>query len=99
MTEAQRIGQLFMVGTSAVGASPAVAALVSSGQVGSIFLAGNSTLPADQTRTLITSYTKASGSTGLFVATDQEGGTVQRLKGPDFAPIPSALDAGRQSEY
>ena len=32
---------------------------------------------------------------GLFISTDQEGGAVQRLQGPGFDQIPSAVDAGQ----
>jgi beta-N-acetylhexosaminidase len=32
---------------------------------------------------------------GLFIATDQEGGLVQRLQGPGFATIPSAVQQGQ----
>jgi beta-N-acetylhexosaminidase len=94
MTEPQRIGQLFMVGNPATGTDPAVLAEIRAGQVGSVFLAGNSTAAASQTAAVVSSLQQPAGATRLFIATDQEGGTVQRLKGPDFPAIPSALSQG-----
>jgi beta-N-acetylhexosaminidase len=94
MTEAQRIGQLFMVGTPATGTDPTVAAQVRSGAVGSVFLSGNSTRPAAPTASMVATLQQSAGAVHLFVSTDQEGGTVQRLQGPDFSAIPSALVQG-----
>jgi beta-N-acetylhexosaminidase len=41
---------------------------------------------------------RASGRLPLLVALDQEGGSVQTLKGPDFPLLPSALTQGTWSE-
>jgi beta-N-acetylhexosaminidase len=97
MTEAQRIGQLFMVGTPATSTDPTVAAQVASGAVGSVFLSGNSTMPAAAIAGRVAALQRQAGSVHLFVSTDQEGGTVQRLQGPDFSAIPSALVQGRSA--
>jgi beta-N-acetylhexosaminidase len=97
MTETQRIGQLFMVGTPANNTDPTVAAQVQSGAVGSVFLSGNSTRPARQTASMVAALQQQAGPVRLFVSTDQEGGTVQRLQGPDFSSIPSALIQGRST--
>jgi beta-N-acetylhexosaminidase len=97
MTEAQRVGQLFMVGTPATNTDPTVAAQVQSGAVGSVFLSGNSTRPASQTASMVAALQQQAGAVRLFVSTDQEGGTVQRLQGPDFSAIPSALIQGRST--
>ena len=105
MTEQQRIGQLFMVGNPATGTDPTVLAEIRAGQVGSVFLAGNSTAAASQTAAVASALQQsalqqsalAGRSTRLFVATDQEGGTVQRLKGPDFRRDPERTQPGRRS--
>jgi beta-N-acetylhexosaminidase len=97
MTETQRIGQLFMVGTPANNTDPDVAAQVQSGAVGSVFLSGASTLPASRTASMVAALQQRAGPVHLFVSTDQEGGTVQRLQGPDFSAIPSALVQGRSA--
>jgi beta-N-acetylhexosaminidase len=47
---------------------------------------------------LTASVRKLGGRTGVLVAADQEGGLVQRLKGPGFATIPSAAKQARLSD-
>jgi beta-N-acetylhexosaminidase len=83
-----------MVGMQATGVDPRVLSQVQAGTVGSVFLAGNSTLPATQTAGFVAALQQPAGAVRLFIATDQEGGTVQRLNGPNFADIPSALTQG-----
>jgi beta-N-acetylhexosaminidase len=71
-----------------------VLAEIAAGTVGSVFLAGNSRQPAAQTAALVAGLQQPAGAVKLFVATDQEGGSVQRLQGPGFSPIPNALTQG-----
>jgi beta-N-acetylhexosaminidase len=48
---------------------------------------------ADEVQSMATRPTTA--GVRFFVGADQEGGTIQRIKGTGFAAIPSALDQGR----
>lgn len=102
MTLAQRVGQLFMVGTPATSASPATLRAISRRHVGNVILTGRShdgtarparVVAALQARATAT----ATGGVRLLVATDQEGGLVQVLHGPGLSEMPTALQQGRWS--
>lgn len=96
MSEAQRVGQLFMVDCPTSGVASATVTAIRSYHVGSVILDGNSTLGAARTRRITTQLQAlAPRNARLFIATDQEGGLVQRLRGPGFSSIPSAVDQGR----
>jgi len=92
-----RVGQLFLLGVPAAGLGDAGAVIAANAPAGA-FLTGRSTAGA----AAITAFNAevqragraASGGTGLFVATDQEGGEVQVLSGPGFSTIPSAVVQG-----
>jgi beta-N-acetylhexosaminidase len=88
-----QVGQLLMIGTP-IGDLPALADTVRRYRLGGVFLAGQSMAPAASLHAEITTLQKAA-PVPLLVATDQEGGEVQRLKGTDFPPIPSALVQGQ----
>jgi len=96
MTLAQRVGQLFMVGSPATSASPATLAAVSRLHVGNVMLTGRSwagtAVPARTASALRAAAT--AGGVGMFVATDQEGGQVQVLHGPGLSTMPGALSQG-----
>ena len=99
LTPQQRVGQLFMVGVPSTGPSAAKLAHLRRLTVGSAILDGNSSA-GRAAGSLIT----AGIDTGLqragvapFIATDQEGGEVQRLTGPGFSRMPSALQQGNWS--
>ncbi|HVT65375.1 MAG TPA: glycoside hydrolase family 3 N-terminal domain-containing protein [Mycobacteriales bacterium] len=99
MSPRQRVGQLFMVGVPSTGPSTAELAHLRRLKVGSVILNGNSS--AGQARVALTTARIDGGMqqarVAPFVATDQEGGAVQRLRGPGFSSIPSALRQGRWS--
>lgn len=102
MTLEQRVGQIFMVGTPATGASSTVLQQIARYHVGSVFLGGRSTsgtaAPARTTAALRAAVTASStANTPLFIATDQEGGEVHVLQGTGFSPIPTALVQGSLS--
>ncbi|MCU1418669.1 MAG: Beta-N-acetylhexosaminidase [Schumannella sp.] len=91
----QRVGQLFIVGSPATEPGTAALDAVQNRFVGGVFLSGRSALGVDATRAVVDQLTAASSSRSpLLVATDQEGGEVQVLRGPGFSSIPSGLEQG-----
>ncbi|GAB2493992.1 glycoside hydrolase family 3 protein [Luteococcus sediminum] len=93
---AEKIGQLFMVGTTS-GESTSLEGLVREHKVGSVILLGSDPRPLAKTASL--SHELSGFSTRedipVLVATDQEGGEVQRLQGEGFSDIPPAVEQGR----
>jgi beta-N-acetylhexosaminidase len=88
-----QVGQLLMVGTP-VDDPVSIGDTATRYKLGGVFLAGRSTRSAASLRLSIRALPDPSGL-GLLVATDQEGGEVQSLKGNDFPPIPSAVQQGQ----
>ncbi|GAA2164930.1 glycoside hydrolase family 3 N-terminal domain-containing protein [Pedococcus bigeumensis] len=102
MSDAQRIGQLFMVGTPATGLSSAAATAIGTYHVGNVILTGRSTAGAAAIRALTARLDRLATGTAtsgvpLWVATDQEGGYVQVLQGSGFSRMPTALTMGTWS--
>jgi beta-N-acetylhexosaminidase len=101
MTPAQRAGQLFTVG---IAASPAsgVARAVAAYHFGSLMFGTTTSASLTEIRQ-VTAADQALASAAatahvrFFIAADQEGGEVQRLRGPGFAAIPSAVTQGEQA--
>jgi beta-N-acetylhexosaminidase len=101
MSEAQRVGQLFLVGIA--GAPTAeVAQAVRTYHFGSLLWEGTSTAgvaadrqAADAIQALASSA--ATAKVRFFIAANQEGGQVQELQGPGFSEIPPALAQGQLS--
>ena len=99
MSQAQRVGQLVMVGATATGATASTLSAISDYHVGNVILTARSSLGVVDTsrvsaRLRARSTAAATAGVGLFVATDQEGGQVQVLSGSGFSTIPSALTQG-----
>ncbi|WP_343054714.1 glycoside hydrolase family 3 N-terminal domain-containing protein [Microbacterium proteolyticum] len=94
MSVADKVGQMFMVGTSVDGADPTTLAAVADDHIGGVFLHGRSDAGTPAITQLVAQFTTAIGADHpeLWVATDQEGGTVQVLSGPGFDGIPSAVE-------
>jgi beta-N-acetylhexosaminidase len=98
MTTAQRAGQLFAVGI-ATSPGSAVARAVTAYHFGSLLVGITTTASLAEIRQ-VTAADQALASTAatarvrFFIAADQEGGEVQRLRGPGFAAIPSAVAQG-----
>jgi beta-N-acetylhexosaminidase len=97
MTVAQRVGQVFLVG---VAGQPAEAARAIAAQHFGSLLFGTTTAAglavvrklasADQSL----ASPAATARVRFFIGADQEGGEVQRLRGPGFPPIPPAVTQG-----
>jgi len=99
MTPAQRIGQLFMVGGSVTGLGSATGSAISTYHVGNLMLTARTASGAAPVRAVTSGadrLTTSAATSGvpLFIATDQEGGYVQVLKGPGFSAMPTALTQG-----
>jgi beta-glucosidase-like glycosyl hydrolase len=99
MTEAQRVGQLFMVGTPATGLSSQTVTDIQTYHVGNVILTGRSSAGVAATAAVsAAAQAKANGpataGVPLFISTDQEGGQVQVLSGTGFSTIPSGLTQG-----
>ena len=98
MTPAQRAGQLFMVGIAGAPGSE-VARAVAAYHFGSLMFGTTTTASLAGLRQ-VTAADQALASAGatarvrFFISADQEGGEVQRLRGPGFAAIPSAVAQG-----
>ena len=99
MTQAQRVGQLFMVGTPAASVSSQTVTDIQTYHVGNVMLTGRSTAGVAATAAVSASLQSkatlaATAGVPLFIATDQEGGQVQVLQGSGFSSIPAALTQG-----
>lgn len=98
MTTAQRVGQLFLVGVSSTDPTSAQLNMITDDHLGGVYLAGNSSAGVSATKRVtdeLRARATSTNGTGLWVGTDQEGGQVQRLTGPGFSAMPSALEQGQ----
>ncbi|MGD0606713.1 MAG: glycoside hydrolase family 3 N-terminal domain-containing protein [Streptosporangiaceae bacterium] len=98
LTEAQRIGQLFLIGLAGDPVSD-VAQAVAAYHFGSLLSAGNLTAGTAELRQLTSGYqalasSRDTGRVRFFIAANQEGGEVQSLRGPGFSAMPPALVQG-----
>lgn len=99
MTLEERIGQVLMVGIPATGSTAADRSTIAAHELGNVFLKGRSSAGTAGTAAVV-KRVEATISGALetdveaFVATDQEGGYVQVLKGSGFSTLPTALTQG-----
>jgi beta-glucosidase-like glycosyl hydrolase len=87
-----QIAQLFVVGVPDDD-HDAGAGLVADG-VGGVFLAGRPTESATELAQLTAGWQEQASGPGLWIAADQEGGSVQTLKGEGFDRLPPATEQG-----
>ncbi len=102
MTEAQRIGQVFMIGLEKDVLNAAERAAVADFHVGSFAFTTQSRAGVKAIRALTDAVQalatrESTAGVGFFVAANQEGGLIQGLGGAGFDVIPSALDQGAMS--
>jgi beta-N-acetylhexosaminidase len=91
LTEPERVGQLFLVGTTGSADNPQIKAH----HFGSALLSGNSTAGIKRIREETSAIAGLAGNgVRFFIAANQEGGEIQPLKGPGFETMPSALAQG-----
>ena len=98
MTVAQRVGQLFLVGIADAPRTE-VARAVAAYHFGSLLFGTTSTASQPDIRQVTAADQSLASSTAtarvrFFIAADQEGGEVQRLRGPGFSATPSAVVQG-----
>lgn len=99
MTLEQRVGQIVMVSSPATGPDGAALTALRQLHIGNVFLKGRTEGGAAVASAAVAALKAqatpdATRGVGQFIATDQEGGQVQILRGPGFSTIPSALDQG-----
>ncbi|MGH8862140.1 MAG: glycoside hydrolase family 3 N-terminal domain-containing protein [Jatrophihabitantaceae bacterium] len=99
MTPRERVGQLFVIGIDAHGATAAQLVQLHDGRAGSVYLRGRTTDGRAAVSAVVTALrpTVTYAGVGPFVGTDQEGGEVQVLQGPGFDRMPTGLVQGRQT--
>ena len=99
MSQAQRVGQLFLVGMPSNAATATVGQAVAAYHFGSVLLNKTSasipTLASDTAGIQALATRAGTGSVRFFVAANQEGGQIQHLYGPGFAAMPSAVSQGQ----
>jgi beta-N-acetylhexosaminidase len=101
MSEAQRVGQLFLVGIAGAPAGE-VARAVGTYHFGSLLFEGTRTAGVTADRHVSRAIQAlaspaATARVRFFIAANQEGGQVQELQGHGFSEIPSALAQGQLS--
>lgn len=102
MTMEQRVGQVLMVSSPVTGADENSRYALETLQVGNVFMKGRSTageagIGAEVAA--VVAHISGSRTDGVrpFVATDQEGGYVQIMRGPGFDDLPQAIEQGQLS--
>ncbi|WP_208322873.1 glycoside hydrolase family 3 N-terminal domain-containing protein [Mumia sp. ZJ1417] len=95
------VGQVFMTATEPDAAQPETVEALTRHHVGNVMLRGRGTdgvkATADVVRTLRRAADDHTGGLPLLVATDQEGGLVQVLRGRGFTEIPRTTTQGSWS--
>ena len=101
LSPAEQVGQLLMVAVPSTGLGSGDRAVLADSRAGSVILLGNSTAGAVATRWVVRAVREATPrpeGIRTLLAVDQEGGQVQRLRGPGFADIPSAEQQAERSD-
>lgn len=99
MSPEEKVGQVLMTGFPATGSSSQDRDIIAEHSLGNVFLKGRSTEGSKATKTAVDRVKKTISKSQAvavapYVATDQEGGLVQVLKGRGFDPMPAAKIQG-----
>jgi beta-N-acetylhexosaminidase len=96
----EKVGQMVIVGLPVAGPFQPTFDMLRDKQIGGVFLHGRTTAGRQPVKDLVDAAVDAAARSRepLFVATDQEGGAVQVLRGPGFSDMPSALDQAEMPE-
>ncbi len=99
MTEAQRVGQLFLIGLVDDRLDAATVAAIATDHFGSVWFTAQTGSGAAAIRVVADAVqaqatAAATANVRFLVAANQEGGLIQSLRGPGFGTIPSALVQG-----
>ncbi len=102
LTEAERVGQLFLLGLADDQLGVDEQAAIETDHFGSVWFTETSQAGvagirsvADAVQTLAAGTAGGVHGIGFFVAANQEGGLIQALNGPGFSVIPTAVDQGK----
>ncbi|WP_245933276.1 glycoside hydrolase family 3 N-terminal domain-containing protein [Arthrobacter livingstonensis] len=97
MTLGQRVGQAFMVSSPVTGADAQSVHVLADLHVGNVFMKGRSTAGTAGIGAVVAEAAGHASEAGVrpFVATDQEGGFVQIMRGPGFDVMPQAIEQGQ----
>jgi beta-N-acetylhexosaminidase len=101
MSMSERVGQLLMVAVSSSGIDASEKSIIDRTRAGSVLLLGNSKAGMHAIQGVVGRVRDASRSpeeVKVLLAADQEGGLVQRLRGPGFTRIPSASVQAKQAD-
>jgi beta-N-acetylhexosaminidase len=101
MSMSERVGQLLMVAVSSSGLDASEKAVIDRTRAGSVLLLGNSKAGMEAIQEVVGRVRDASRrpeGVKVMLAADQEGGLVQRLKGPGFTRIPPATTQAKKSD-
>jgi beta-N-acetylhexosaminidase len=99
MTEAQRVGQLFLLGLKDDVLGSETAAAIRAHHFGSVWfvqISSGGLRPIQAVADAVQSLAgrRSTGRALFFVAANQEGGIIQALRGPGFSVMPPAVDQG-----
>jgi beta-N-acetylhexosaminidase len=98
MNHVQLVGQLILMGMPSTWLPSATRSVLIRWHIGGVFLIGNSTRGITATARVMKAARAADPSAHLLRTADQEGGLVQRLQGPGFSRIPTAVDQAKLSD-
>jgi beta-N-acetylhexosaminidase len=101
MSMSERAGQLLMVAIRSSGMSASERTTIDQTRAGSVLLLGNSTAGMEEIQEVVGRVRDTARSpkgVKVMLAVDQEGGLVQRLKGPGFSTIPPATVQAKKSD-
>src|SRR5699024_9603232 len=99
LSPAEQAGQLLWVGLDAGASRSSLDDLITDRHLGGVVLLGGwhegqASIEPTTSHLAGLASESATGGLGLFIAADQEGGSVQQLQGAGFDEMPSAIDQG-----